>query len=188
VRACQPSLARIGARACALVLILLGFTAAGRAQALNSSFATVNLQANMNESLSVAAGPGTVNFALVAGGGISNGNVPVVIQTQWKLNPGRNRVRLYAYFTSAAAALSNGATNIPSSRVLGSANAGPFRTITRPGPFGPGRSLQLFNQRIRNNNRTGQRNVQLRLQINTTGLPLPPGTYTGLLLIQAQAI
>jgi hypothetical protein len=188
VKTFRSSHGRMPLRVCALALMLLGIAAASRAQALNTSFGTVNLQANRTESLSVTAGPGTVNFALAPLGGIAAGSAPVVINTQWILNQGRNRVRLYAYFSNAAAALSSGATNIPSSRVLGSANGGPFRTFTRNSPFGPARSVRIFNQVIRNNNRTGQRTDQLQLEINTTGLTLPPGIYTGLLLIQAQAI
>jgi hypothetical protein len=170
------------------MLVSLVVPAPVRAQ-VNSKFVTVNLQANARESLSVTAAPALANFNLLPAGGVSNGNVPVVINTSWVLQPGRRRVRLYAYFGNAAAALSNGAgTNLPSARVLGSVNAGPFRTITQNGPFGAGRSLLLFNQRIRIANRNAQRTDRLRLQVNTTGLALPAGIYSGLLLIQAQAI
>jgi hypothetical protein len=67
-------------------------------------------------------------------------------------------------------------------------NAGPFQTINRNGPFGAGRSLRLFNQVINNANRNASRTDNLALQINTTGLLLPAGAYTGLLIIQARAI
>jgi hypothetical protein len=170
-------------------VLLLGLVAPAPAGPLNSNFFTVNLNANGKESLSVTAAPALVNFNLLPLGGVSNGSVPVSITTSWVLLPGRTRVRLYCYFANAATALTDGAgTNIPSSRVLGSVNAGPFRTITNNSPFGAGRSLRLFTQRITGANLNGQRTDSLGLQINTTGLLLPAGVYTGLLIIQARAI
>jgi hypothetical protein len=170
-------------------VLLLGSTISAPAAALNSNFFTVNLQANAKESLSVTAAPALVNFLLLPAGGISNGNVPVSIHTSWVLQAGRTRVRLYIYFASAPAALTDGAgTNIPSSRVLGSVNGGAFRTITRNSPFGAARSLRLFNQVITNANLNGARTDSLAMQINTTALLLPAGIYTGLLIIQARAI
>jgi hypothetical protein len=170
-------------------VLLLGLVAPAPAGPLNSNFFTVNLNANGKESLSVTAAPALVNFNLVPLGGVSNGSVPVSINTSWVLLPGRTRVRLYAYFANGATALSNGAgTNIPNTMVLGSVNGGAFRTITRNGPFGAGRSLRLFTQAINAGNLNAKRTDSLGLQINTTGLLLPAGIYTGLLILQAQAI
>ena len=172
-----------------VAVLLLGLVAPAPAGPLNSNFFTVNLNANGKESLSVTAAPALVNFALVPAGGVSNGSVPVSINTSWVLLPGRTRVRLYAYFAAVATALSNGAgTNIPSSSVLGSVNGGAYRTINRNGPFGAGRSLRLFTQRINAGNLNANRTDSLSLQINTTGTLLPAGIYSGLLILQAQAI
>lgn len=172
-----------------VAVLLLGLTVPAPAGPLNSNFVTVNLQANAKESLSVTAAPALVNFNLLPTGGISNGNVPVSITTSWVLLPGRTRVRLYVYFASAAAALSDGAgTNIPSSRVLGSVNGGAFQTITNNSPFGAGRSLRIFRQVITNANLNASRTDNLGLRVDTTGLLLPAGVYTGLLIIQARAI
>jgi len=48
--------------------------------------------------------------------------------------------------------------------------------------------MTLFDQFIFIFNFVGTRTDSLNLRINTTGLNLPAGTYTGLLHIQAQAL
>jgi hypothetical protein len=98
-------------------------------------------------------------------------------------------VNEYAYFTTSAAALTDGAgDNIPSANVTGSFNGGAFAAFTGASPFAAGSSITLFNQFIFIFNVTGTRTDSLNLRINTTGLNLPAGTYTGLLHIQAQAL
>jgi hypothetical protein len=98
-------------------------------------------------------------------------------------------VTVYAYFTTPAAALSNGAgANIASARVSGSANGAAFTPFTGNSPFAAGSSITVATWRILGNNRDGTRQDTLDLQIDTTGLPLPAGTYTGVLNIQAQAL
>lgn len=167
--------------------LLLGLAAPARAQK-NSNFATVNLQANMADSLSVTASPGLVNFALVPAGGVSVGSVPVTITTSWRLHAPVTATT-YAYFLSAPAALSDGTgNNIASSRVLGSVNGGAFATFTGASPYTAGSSLQIFSVRIKGFNRVGSNTDSLNLEIDTTGFRLPAGIYSGLLIIQAQAI
>ncbi len=119
------------------------------------------------------------------GGCLSNARF---LTTTWNLNPSRKNLHLYAYFASAAAALTNGSTNIPSSRVLGSANGGPFSTFTSNSPFGAADSLQVFTIPILGSNKKSARTDSLQLKIDTTGLLLPAGSYTGLLNLQAQAL
>lgn len=155
---------------------------------LNSNIGRVNLTATLATSLTVTASPGLVNFTLVPNG-VATGSSVITVITRWTLNPGVARVRTYAYFTSAPAALTDGASdNIPSSNVSGSVNGGAFRPFTGASPFAPGRSIRLSTTRIRLNNGTGNRTDTLNLMINTTGLSLPAGTYTGVLRIQAQAL
>jgi hypothetical protein len=172
-----------------LVALLVGWVSPAYAQK-NSNFVTVNLQANAAQSLSVTAAPALVNFNLVAAGGVSNGSVPVSITTTWVLTTLIGTVKLYGYFTAPATALTDGAgNNIASSRVLGSVNGGAFSTFAGNSPFNAGSSLQLFNQLIiilfnTNSSRTDS----LALQINTTGVLLPAGIYSGVLHIQAQAL
>ena len=172
-----------------LALLALSQVVALPAQAqISSARPTVNLRAVINPRLAVVVTPVNVNFTLPFTGGVSNGDAPLQITTAWSLARGTNNVTLWAYFSNRLSALSNGTNNIPSARVRGSVNGGAFNAFTRNSPFGAARSLRIFRQRIRNNNRIGQRSDTLSLQINTVGLPLSPGTYTGVLLIQARAI
>ena len=156
---------------------------------LNSNQATVNLNAVMAESLSVSAAPGTVNFTLPASG-IAPGSAPVVINTAWVLSPARTKVSVYAFLGSAAAALTDGAgNNIASSKVSGSVNAGPMTPFTGVSPFSANASITVVNAlAITNANRNSNRSDNVALQIDTTGLGLPSGTYTGVMTVQAQAI
>lgn len=156
---------------------------------LNSNQATVNLNANMSESLSVSAAPGTVNFVLPASG-IAPGSAPVVINTAWVLGPARTKVSVYAFLGSAAVALTDGAgNNIPSSAVRGSVNAGPMTPFTGSSPFSATASITVVNAlAITNANRNANRADNVALQIDTTGLNLPAASYTGVMTVQAQAI
>jgi hypothetical protein len=172
-----------------LLVLILAQAAVPAAQAqISSARPTVNLRAVINPRLAVVVTPGNVNFILPFTGGISNGNAPLQITTAWSLPRGTNNVTLWAYFSNRLSALSNGTNNIPTSRVRGSVNGGAFNAFTRNSPFGAARSLRIFRQGIPNNNRIGQRSDTLSLQINTVGLPLSPGTYTGVLNIQARAL
>ena len=158
-----------------------------RAQA-NSSPAAVNLIAVRNPGIAVAAFPANVNFALL-NGAVATGSTPITITTTWDVQPSVGDLALYAFFSAPAAALSNGAgNNITSSRVLGSVNGGAFAPFTGISPYAAGSSLQVFTFRVLGLNRRGTRNDTLNLQIDLTGAVLPAGTYSGTLLIQAQAL
>jgi hypothetical protein len=177
-----------GAIAVALVLLSLLLPAVPAHAQINSNIAGANLAAVLNTALTVVAAPNTVNFALPPNG-IASGSTSVTVTTIWSLHPSIGSVTLYAYFTTSAAALSNGAgINIPSSQVAGSANGAAFATFTGNSPFAAGSSITLANWRILGNNRTGNRQDTLDLQIDTTGLALPAGSYTGVLNIQALAL
>ncbi len=155
---------------------------------LNSNNATVNLNAVLAESLTVSAGPATVNFTLAANGPAS-GSAPVSITTAWALGKTRTSVKLYAYFTSANALNDGAGDNIPTSKVTGSVNgtaAAPFTSAT---PFGAN-GMTVFTSAIGGagtfNSSHGPDTIALT--IDTTGLALPAATYTGVLNIEAQAI
>jgi hypothetical protein len=174
----------LGALAVALILI------PARADAqLSSNAAAVNLNATLNSSISITAAPGLVNFNLVPNG-TANGSAPVTITTTWALPVLFGNLTEYAYFTAAPSALTDGAgDNIPSSSVSGSVNGGAFTTFTGTSPFAAGSSLTLFNQTIFIFfSNPGKRTDTLNLRINTTGLGLPAGLYTGVLRIEAQAL
>jgi hypothetical protein len=175
------------------VLFVLG-TSAALCQ-LVSNTASVALKATLGESLTVAATPASVAIPLVAGG-TATGTAPVAITTTWVLSAGRSAVTLVGYFSSATAALTDGATvpdNIPASEVLGQVTTGTptsFTAFTQTAPLGPaGAGLTLFTQGLSAANRTANRTDNLNLEINLAGQPqLPAGIYTGTLNIQAQAL
>ena len=170
-----------------LLVSFLLFAAPSPAQ-VNSNNATVNLLAIMGTSLGIAAAPGTVNFNLLPGG-VGNGSSAITVTTDWNLSPSMGTVTLYAYFSSAAAALTNGSgSNIPSANVSGSADGGALTPFTGNSPFAAGSSLTIYSQRITGRFRRVTRNDTLALQISLVGLPLPSGTYTGVLHFRAQAI
>ena len=174
-----------------IALGLLGLTLmvapASQAQ-INSNVANVNLNAVLAESITVAAAPGLVNFALV-GSGVSAGSAQVTIDTTWSLATTRTNVSVYAYFTAPAAALTDGAGNdIPSSAVAGSVNGGAMGAFTGASPFSGASAVTIRNQAIGVGTFNSTSSDTLDLQIDTTGLGLPAATYTGVLNIQAQAI
>jgi hypothetical protein len=115
------------------------------------------------------------------------------IVTQWDLNPGQtNTVNLVAYFTAPAQAMTGGAVQIPSSRLLGRMTTGlpvTFTPFTQNGIGAVGTaggSLRLFSVNISGPNKTASRTDNLDLQLNLVGFPtLPPGTYSGTLNIRA---
>jgi hypothetical protein len=155
---------------------------------LKSNPAAVSLNATLSSGITITAAPGLVNFNLVRNG-TATGSAPISITTSWTLPLIFGNISEYAYFTNSTAALTNGASNnIPSASVSGSLNGGAFTAFTGSSPLAAGSSITVFNQFffIFFTN-PGSRTDSLNLQINTTGLSLPAGTYTGVLHIQAQA-
>ena len=148
---------------------------------------TLTVQINSGSSLSITSlTPGAINS--FSGG-------PVSITTQWtSLKSSRTAVKLYAYFSSATAALvhtnSLNTTDIPSSAFQVKMNgSGGFTSLSTVTPFNAAASgLLLFTQTINSGNRSGSRTDSMAAQLNLTSLPqLPADTYTGTLRIQAQA-
>ncbi len=165
----------------------LGVVGSGDGAQVNSNIAGVNLAAIMRDSVSVSASPGVVNFALSANG-IAPGSATVVVNTAWVLRRATT-ITTYGFFSSSTSALTNGSgKNIPSSSVSGSVNGGAFQTFTQACRFSANTCLQIFTQRVRRAQLRGVNNTNLKLQISTVGLALPPGTYTGVLHIEARAL
>lgn len=168
---------------CALLMLA---AIPARAQ-VRSNIAGVNLAAIMNDSISVSASPGQVNFILPANG-VATGTPTLVITTAWVLKPGPT-LQTFAYFSSSASALSDGAGhNIPSSSVSGSVNGGAFQPFTGACAFSGNTCLTVFSLHITGNQKQGTNNTSLQLQISTVGLGLRAATYTGVLNIRAQAL
>jgi hypothetical protein len=165
--------------ALALVFVL---APASHAQALNSNVAQVQLNAVLGEAITVAAGPGTVNFALVPNG-VANGDAPVSVTTTWSLAASRTTIGLYAYFSTPSALTDGSGNNIPAANVSGSVDSGPSGTFTGATPF-TNNGITVFSQSVVgafNSNRTDT----IDLSIDTSGLGLPsqsPNRQTGWLL------
>jgi len=174
------------------VLMAAGIAAAAPA---NSNIATVALNATLNESLTVTVTSGTsINFTLAPNTAANNGSATSTVVTSWSLKPGRNNIAVWAYFTSAAAALNpvtaGNTVTIPSSAVKIQVNgAGAFNPCSNVSPFNAAASgLQIGATSITGNtNINGARTDTLAYQIDTTVVPqLPADSYTGVLNIQAQ--
>ena len=160
---------------------------ASRAQ-VNSNVANVLLNAPLAESVTIAAGPGTVNFVLVPNGP-APGSVPVVITTSWALAKTRTSVKLFAYFASAAALNDGAGDNIPNTSVKATVNGGALTVFNTATPYGGNFGLTVFNQAITAVNANSSHGPDsLALTIDTTGLGIPAGTYVGTLVLEAQAL
>ena len=168
---------------------------AGRAEAQVGAVGNpriITLSAVKPGTLTVGVLSGMVqNLPNVADNALNNWPTPVVIITQWNVNPGQtNTVNLMAYFTTPAQALV-GAVPIPSSRLRGRMATGlpvAFTAFTQNAVGGIGTvggSLRLFSQNITGVNKNSSRTDNLNLQLDLTGMTLAPGTYTGTLNIRA---
>jgi len=172
-------------------LLIAGLAATSHAQVRNSGASTITLQAVLTDSISISLSSSAVNFNLTQGSANNPGSTGVTATTTWLLKTSVGSLRLYAYFSSSTAALTDGAgDNIPSADFQISNNAGPFTALTNTVPFGGANAgLQVSNVKILGNNRSDSRTDQMNFNINLSTLPnLPAGTYTGTLTIQAQAI
>jgi hypothetical protein len=96
-----------------------------------------------------------------------------------------------AYFTTAAAALTDGTTNIPSSAFLISDNGGASTPLNSATVFNAANAgMVLRNTAITGANKSATVTDVMTFNIDLSGgtLPqLPASTYTGTLNIQAQA-
>jgi hypothetical protein len=161
------------------------------AQVINSGARTIALNATLTESVSVTLSASAVNFTLSAGSAANPGSTSVVATTAWTLRPSRGNLNVYAFFSSSAAALTDGAgNNIPSSSFEISDNGGGLTALTSTVPFGGASAgLQLAGVKIIGNNKQGSRTDSMNFNINLTALPnLPASTYTGTVTIQVQVI
>jgi len=175
-----------------MVGVAMTLSASVASAQLNSGAQTIALNANLAESLTLSLSATSVNFALTAGNAANPGSAGVTATTAWTLAPGRNSVGVYAYFTSATAALTDGAgDNIPSSAFYIADNAGASTPLTNTVAFGAANAgLKLATVGITAANRSGSRTDAMTFNINLSGgtLPqLPAATYSGTLNIQAQA-
>lgn len=189
----MPTLPRFGAVLLGLVGTLVTAPAGAQAGRLaQAQVLSLVLAAPSVLGVTITSGA-SVSIASLTDNAINGFPSPVTILTNWNLNPGQTaQVNLVAYFTTPSQALVGGATQIPSSRVLGRMTTGLPVTFTAvsQGPLGgvgtAGGSLQLFSQAITGANKVATRTDNLDLQLNLVGFPtLNPGNYAGTLTLQA---
>jgi hypothetical protein len=166
------------------------FASSARAQVRNSGASPIALNAVLSDSITLTLSGNAVNFTLVGGSATNPGSTGITATTTWVLRPNVNSLKLYAFFSSSTAALSDGAGhNIPSADFQISDNGGAFAALTNTVPFGGANAgLQVSSVRILGNNKIGTNSDLMTFNINLAPQPsLPAGAYTGTLTIQAQA-
>ena len=183
--------AKFGLTVAVLALVVGGLAAPAGAQVRNSGASPIALQAVLNDSITVSLSANAVNFNLTAGSASNPGSTSITATTTWLLRPNVASLKVYAFFSNSASALTDGAgNNIPSADFQISNNGGAFTALTNTVPFGGANAgLQLSSTTILGNNKSGTHNDVMNFNINLAPLPnLPAATYTGTLTIQAQAI
>ena len=121
---------QIGRAGAMLVLAVAALVTSSQAQVRNSGASTITLQAVLSDSLTVSLSGNAVNFTLTPGSANNPGSCGVTATTAWALKPSVGSVKVYAFFASSAAALTDGAgNNIPSADFQISNNAGPFTAL-----------------------------------------------------------
>ena len=164
------------------------------ARELSAQSQIISLAAAAASTLTVAVQSGAVQtIPSLADNALNGFPSPVVIRTDWNLNPGQtNTVDLVAYFAVPAQAMVGGATLLPSSRLEGRVTTGlpaAFTAFTQNGIGAVGTaggSLRLFSVTIGGGNKNAFRTDNLDLRLNLVGMPtLPAGSYTGVLNIRA---
>jgi len=174
----------------ALLLTAAMYAAPASAQVRNSGASPIALNAVLTDSITLTLSGNAVNFTLVGCSPNNPGSTGITATTTWVLRPSVNSLKLYAFFSSSTAALSDGAGhNIPSADFQISDNGGAFAALTNTVPFGGANAgLQISSVRILGNNKTGTNSDLMTFNINLAPLPsLQSGLYTGTLTIQAQA-
>jgi hypothetical protein len=173
------------------VAALALFTASAAFGQLNSGQSTdLNLNAQLDESLTVTLDQSTIHFTLVSGSDSNPGSTGVNAGVSWVLNSGRTAVKLYAYFDSPTAALTNSTNStyvIPSSAVFATVGGSSVGSFTSSTPFGGLTGVVISNTTI-TTNLVGSTSSAVTLNIDLSSLPtLSAGSYTGTLHFQAQA-
>jgi hypothetical protein len=141
------------------------------------------------QSLTIALSGNSVNFNLAAGGASNPGNTAITVTTTCTCL--LRNVDVYAYFTNAASALTDGTgDSIPSSAFEISTNGGGFNALTNNTSFGgAGAGIQLSGFFVLFPGFGSPHNDVLNFNIDLSSLPLQPaGTYTGTLTIRAQSL
>jgi len=141
------------------------------------------------QTLTVSLSANSVNFNLIAGSNNNPGSTSITATTVCTCV--LQNVNVYAYFNSAAAALTNAGNNIPSSAFQISANGGAFQPLVNTEVFGganAGVRISNFFTLFPGFGSTHNDTMAFNIDLSGGTLPsLPPGTYSGTLNIRAQA-
>lgn len=174
----------------AMAISAILFSAPCLGQVLNTGASPIALNAVLPDSITLTLSSHAVNFTLTGGSASNPGSTGITATTSWVLRPNVGSLSLYAFFSSSAAALNDGAGHsIPSANFQISDNGGAFAALTNTVPFGGANAgLKVSSVPIRGYNKTGTNSDLMTFNINLAPLPsLPAGVYTGTLTIQAQA-
>jgi len=101
--------------AIATLMLVAMFATPARAQVRNSGASPIALNAVLSDSITLTLSGNAVNFNLTGGSANNPGSTGITATTFWVLRPSVGSLKLYAFFSSSTAALSDGAGhNIPS--------------------------------------------------------------------------
>lgn len=141
-------------------------------------------------SISLSATPATVTFNLVSGG-IASASSPISITSSGSALGLLSTMRLYAYFSSTNALVSSAGDAITTSSIQGkfpTGLIGSLTAFTQTTPLSGPSGLLLLEDINLLDLLLGGRTDSLTMQIDLTNQPqLPAGTYSGTLVLQAQA-
>jgi hypothetical protein len=175
-----------------LCSLLYAFLAASLANAQAIKLNTVRAKPQLTlGSISLSASPATVTFNLVSGGTASASSAINITSSGSSLGL-FSTMSLYAYFASSNALVSPAGDAIPASAIYAKCTTGllsAFTAFTQTTPLsGASGLLVVQDTSLLDLLIGGGRTDALSLQINLTGQPqLPAGTYSGTLVLQAQA-
>jgi hypothetical protein len=141
------------------------------------------------QTLTVTLSSNSVNFNLAAGSNNNPGSTTITATTVCTCI--FQNVNVYAYFNSAAAALTSAGNNIPSSAFQISNNGGAFQPLVNTEIFGganAGIQLSNFFAFFPGFGSTHNDTMTFNIDLSAGTLPrLTPGIYSGTLNIRAQA-
>jgi hypothetical protein len=172
---------------CFILTLVAGINLYGSAQAVRlDSRAGPNLTLS---SITVLASPATTTFVLAAGAQ-AKATPNITISTSINLSV-MSTLKLYAYFAGPNALTNNSGDVIPTSLVFGQCTSGVptvYTAFTQATPFGSSSGLLLY-QQSKLLALGAPLSTALSLMIDLTGKRnIAAGTYTGTLVIQAQAM
>ncbi|MGA2674811.1 MAG: hypothetical protein ABSE99_16460 [Terracidiphilus sp.] len=184
-----------------LIALLCIASSSAFGQFTSTSNGTSSFNATLPESLTVSTTATTLTFNLTPQTTTASTSIPIT--TSWVVNSTRANVELDGYWSSATAALTDGAShNIPTSVITGtvtttesgapSANSPFTTTLAHEGGAPASAGLALFVEPITSSNYEGVDSssivVTIDLSSSTLYKTLPAATYTGTLTFAAFAL